>query len=174
MAERTQTLRSWKTVASLTVKGAGRYHAASGPWRLSWRSTACRNPRHPEGSDFASCPAPLQRLELMKNEDTTRFQFLAERTQILPRARIKASLKELPHRLGVYYQPAETLTHRRHRLRRARRQYPIGPAYVFAMDVPVGRRQDASGSASFGIQRLFQHGVIPGMGWTGRRRPCGS
>src|SRR5262249_36492906 len=37
---------------------------------------------------------------------------------------------------SVLYQPAETLTHRRHRLRRARRQYPIGPPYVFAMDVP--------------------------------------
>src|SRR5262249_22241752 len=49
------------------------------------------------------------------------------------------------------YQPAETLTHRRHRLRRARRQYLIGPLYVFAMDAPVGRRQDESGSASFGI-----------------------
>src|SRR5215813_14040861 len=51
------------------------------------------------------------------------------------------------------YQPAETLTHRRHRLRRARCQYPIGPPYVFAMDVPVGRRQDESKSASFGISR---------------------
>jgi hypothetical protein len=51
------------------------------------------------------------------------------------------------------YQPAETLTHRRYRLRRARRQYLIGPPYVFAMDVPVGRRQDESGSASFGISR---------------------
>jgi hypothetical protein len=50
------------------------------------------------------------------------------------------------------YQPAETLTHWRHRLRRARRQYPIGPPYVFAMDVPIGRRQDESGSASFGIR----------------------
>jgi len=28
-------------------------------------------------------------------------------------------------------------THRRHRLRGARRRYPIGPPYVFAMDVPV-------------------------------------
>src|SRR6266568_5052907 len=51
----------------------------------------------------------------------------------------------------VLYQPAETLTHRRYRLRRARRQYLIGPPYVFAMDVPVGRRQDESGSGSFGI-----------------------
>jgi len=49
------------------------------------------------------------------------------------------------------YQPAETLTHRRHCPCRARRQYPIGSVYVFAMDVPVGRRQDESGSASFGI-----------------------
>jgi hypothetical protein len=49
------------------------------------------------------------------------------------------------------YQAAERLTHRRHRLRRALRQYPIGPPYVFAMDVPVGRRQHESGSASFGI-----------------------
>src|SRR5215472_8085081 len=54
---------------------------------------------------------------------------------------------------GVLYQPAETLTHRRHRLRRARCQYPIGLPYVFAMDVPVGRRQHESGSASFGISR---------------------
>src|SRR5215475_14411057 len=52
---------------------------------------------------------------------------------------------------SVLYQPAETLTHRRHRLRRARCQYPIGLPYVFAMDVPVGRRQHESGSASFGI-----------------------
>ena len=51
----------------------------------------------------------------------------------------------------ILYQPAETLTHRRHRLRRPRRQYPIGPPYVFAMDVPVGRPQHESGSASFGI-----------------------
>jgi hypothetical protein len=49
------------------------------------------------------------------------------------------------------YQAAETLTHRRHRLRRPRRQYPIGPPYVFAMDVAVGRPQHESGSASFGI-----------------------
>jgi hypothetical protein len=35
---------------------AGRYHAGSGPSRLSWRSTTCR---------------------------TTKFQFLAERTQIV-------------------------------------------------------------------------------------------
>src|SRR5262249_53493141 len=54
---------------------------------------------------------------------------------------------------GVLYQPAETLTHRRHRLRRARCQYPIGLPYVFAMDGPVGRRQHESGSASFGISR---------------------
>src|SRR5262245_27551630 len=38
------------------------------------------------------------------------------------------------------YQTAETPTHPRHRPRRARRLYPIGPPYVFAMDVPVGRR----------------------------------
>src|SRR5215831_16109959 len=56
--------------------------------------------------------------------------------------------------LSSLYQPAETLTHRRHRLRRARSQYLIGPPYVFAMDVPVGRRQDESGSASFGISRF--------------------
>src|SRR5262245_1978826 len=56
---------------------------------------------------------------------------------------------------SVLYQPAETLTHRRHRLRRARCQYPIGLPYVFAMDVPVGRRQHESGSASFGIIGLF-------------------
>ena len=41
-----------------------------------------------------------------------------------------------------------------HRLRRARRQYPIGLPYVFAMDVPVGPRQHESGSASFSIRRL--------------------
>ena len=54
------------------------------------------------------------------------------------------------------YQPAETLTHRRHCPCRARRQYPIGSVYVFAMDVPVGRRQDESGSASFGINHQFR------------------
>src|SRR6516164_8445509 len=55
----------------------------------------------------------------------------------------------------LLYQPAETLTHRRHCPCRARRQYPIGSVYVFAMDVPVGRRQDESGSASFGISPGF-------------------
>jgi hypothetical protein len=69
--------------------------------------------------------------------------------------------------LGLY-QPAETLTHRRHCPCRARRQYPIGSVYVFAMDVPVGRRQDESGSASFGIslcfslRRDFGPGAMPG------------
>src|SRR6516164_4878454 len=56
----------------------------------------------------------------------------------------------------LLYQPAETLTHRRHCPCRARRQYPIGSVYVFAMDVPVGRRQDESGSASFGIKHFEQ------------------
>jgi hypothetical protein len=62
------------------------------------------------------------------------------------------------------YQPAETLTHRRHRLRRAR-QYPVGPRYVFALDVPVGRRQDESGSARFGIADLRRAlaGFRPGL-----------
>jgi hypothetical protein len=55
-------------------------------------------------------------------------------------------LTQQPH---VKNQAAERVTHRRHRLRRARRQYPIGPPYVFA--IPVGRRQHESGSASFGI-----------------------
>ena len=35
----------------------GRYQAASGPSRLSWRSTTCRNPGGL--TDFASCPARL-------------------------------------------------------------------------------------------------------------------
>jgi len=61
-----------------------------------------------------------------------------------------ASKAVVGHKL---YQPAETLTPRRHRLRRARRQYPIGLPYIFAMDVPVGRRQHESGSASFGIRQ---------------------
>ena len=63
------------------------------------------------------------------------------------------------------HQPAETFTHRRHRLRRARRQFPIGPPCVFAVDVPVGRRQDESGSASFGIADLRRAlaGFRPGL-----------
>ena len=35
-------------------------------------------------------------------------------------------------------------------LRRAARRHPIGPLHVFAMDVPVGRTQHESGSASSG------------------------
>ena len=38
----------------------------------SMGSTTCRNP---EGSDFASCPAPLQHLELIKNEVQPNFNF---------------------------------------------------------------------------------------------------
>jgi len=54
------------------------------------------------------------------------------------------------------YQPAEMLTHRCQRLHQARRQYPIEPPDVFAMDVPVGRRQLESGSASFGIMGCWK------------------
>ena len=43
------------------------------------------------------------------------------------------------------YQPAETL------LRRARRQYPIGPPYVFAMDVPVGMSQGLRQASPYGL-----------------------
>src|SRR5262245_29424774 len=41
----------------------------------------------------------------------------------------------------LLYQAAETLTHLCHRRVRARRPYPIGPPYVFAMNVRVGRSQ---------------------------------
>jgi hypothetical protein len=51
----------------------------------------------------------------------------------------------------VLYQTAETLTHLCRRRVRAPRPYPIGPPYVFAMNVSVGRSQHESGSASFGI-----------------------
>jgi len=53
------------------------------------------------------------------------------------------------------------LTHRRHGLRRARRQYPIGRLYVFAMDVLVKRRQHESESASFGITQDLTFNPIP-------------
>jgi hypothetical protein len=45
-----------RTLIGSNAMHAGRYHAASGPSRLSWRSTICR---------------------------TTKFQILAERTQIV-------------------------------------------------------------------------------------------
>src|SRR5262249_36819169 len=74
---------------------------------------------------------------------------------------------------SVLYQPAETLTHRRHRLRRARCQYPIGLPYVFAMDVPVGRRQHESGSASFGITRRQDQGCALALLWAYRTEDVG-
>jgi malate synthase len=39
----------------------------------------------------------------------------------------------------------------RHRLGRARRQYPIGPPYVFAMDVPVGMSQGLRQASPYGL-----------------------
>src|SRR5262245_29384334 len=52
------------------------------------------------------------------------------------------------------YQTAETLTHLCHRRVREPRPYPIGPPNVFAMNVPMGRSQHESGSASFGISPI--------------------
>jgi hypothetical protein len=49
------------------------------------------------------------------------------------------------------YQTAETLTHLCHR--RVREPRPYGPPNVLAMNVPMGRSQHESGSASFGITR---------------------
>ena len=40
----------------------------------------------------------------------------------------------------ISYQPAETLTHRRRRLRPSKAPYPIGPPYVFVMDLSVAAR----------------------------------
>src|SRR6516164_6026207 len=42
----------------------------------------------------------------------------------------------------------------------ARAPYPIGPTYVFAMDVLMGLTQDESASASFGIRRLAAIGAV--------------
>src|SRR5262245_35484208 len=69
------SLKPWAphgTLIGSNAMNAGRYHAGSGPSRLSWRSIAAVIP---EGSDFASCPAPLQHLELIKNEGQPNFNF---------------------------------------------------------------------------------------------------
>ena len=42
----------------------------------------------------------------------------------------------------------------------ARAPYPIGPTYVFVMDVLMGLTQDESASASFGIRRLAAIGAV--------------
>src|SRR5262249_50576090 len=92
-------------------------------------------------------PQSVQRLSPAKLSNLGEFDTSSSR--FVPRA---CTHKSAPCKRGSY-QPAETFTHRRHRLRRARRQFPIGPPCVFAVDVPVGRRQDESGSASFGISQ---------------------
>src|SRR5215510_2453182 len=74
------------------------------------------------------------------------------------------------------YQIAETLTHLCHRRVRAPRPYPIGPPYVFAMNVRVGRSQHESGSASFGIMPVERRGQVTDVGSepTGNRRSSNS
>src|SRR6516165_5030446 len=66
----------------------------------------------------------------------------------------------------------------------ARAPYPIGPTYVFAMDVLMGLTQDESASASFGISGPARPGQIKwsgpaaSIGWNASRpgvseRPLG-
>jgi hypothetical protein len=77
-----------------------------------------------------------------------------------PNLEYKAVEAQLIERGGIektLYQTAETLTHLCHRRVRAPRPYPIGPPYVFAMDVRVGRSQHESGSASFGISAMGKY-----------------
>ena len=62
------------------------------------------------------------------------------------RRQLKGHTSDTKRRISqVLYQPAERLTLRRTVCAGARRLYPIGPPYVFAMDVPVGRTSMSQG-----------------------------
>jgi hypothetical protein len=68
----------------------------------------------------------------------------------------------------LLYQTAETLTHLRQRLCLGRAPYPIGPMYVFAMDVLIGLMQDESASASFGISKGLKRAIAWPLSETSR------
>src|SRR5262245_7542926 len=118
-------------------------------WSAAWRSET-RGRRGAVAVSRLSCPL----VHLSFGE----FRFLVASPSFLDLLRCAkhlfvAAILAGPPASHFLYQTAETLTHLCHRRVRAPRPYPIGPPYVFAMNVRVGRSQHESGSASFGISR---------------------